>query len=216
MASQAQTVDISEPVTPKGRATRQKLLNAAGHEFGLRGYQGARIADIVKRAKISHGLFYRHFPDKDAILFAVLDRLNADLRRTSARGAGEDDALTLERLEQRNIHFFEDYRDNRLLLRVAREAAAQEGDTDFRAMWLEMRDRFVVRTRRWLARLEDGGTIPPLDDRDMVAEGLCALTEQMAYVQVGLAPENPSDATIERLGRASALIWYRAMTGQVR
>ena len=213
-ASVAPKGPVTPPVTPKGKATRAKLLAAAGTVFGRVGYQGTRIADIVAEAGISHGLFYRHFADKDAILLSVLEQLNEELRRTTGRAVGEDDTLTLARLEQRNIHFFEDYRRNRLLLRVAREAAAQEGDYGFREMWLQMRDRFVERTRRWLVRLQESGAVFPLTDTDMIAEGLCALTEQMAYVQVGLARCDPDDATIERLGKASALIWYRSVTGR--
>jgi hypothetical protein len=48
----------------------------------------------------------------------------------------------------------------------------------------------------------------------MIAEGLSSLTEQLAYVQVGLAAQEPDDAFIERLGKACGLIWYRTISGQ--
>lgn len=202
------------PPTRKGKATREKLLAAAAVAFGEHGYNAVRIADIVAEAGISHGLFYRHFADKDAILLALLDQLNAELRRTTARAVGETDALSLERLESRNIQFFRDYRRNRLLLCVAREAAAQQQHGDFRRVWLQMRDRYVTRTERWLERLVASGTVPPLADIPMVAEGLSSLTEQLAYVQVGLAAQEPDNAFIDRLGRSCGLIWYRTISGQ--
>ena len=71
------------PATRKGRATRERLLLAAEAIFGERGYEAARVSDIVAEAAVSHGLFYRHFPDKDAILFAVLTRLYDELRHSS-------------------------------------------------------------------------------------------------------------------------------------
>lgn len=181
--------------------------------FGQHGYNAVRITDIVAEAGISHGLFYRHFADKDAILLALLDQLNEELRRTTARTVGEGDSLSLERLEARNIQFFRDYRRDRLLLRVAREAAAQQEHSDFRRVWLQMRDRFVARTERWLERLVRSGAVPPLADIPMVAEGLSSLTEQLAYVQVGLAAQEPDDAFIERLGKACGLIWFRTISG---
>ncbi|KPP92615.1 TetR/AcrR family transcriptional regulator [Erythrobacter sp. HL-111] len=209
-ADQAQ---LELPPTRKGKATREKLLAAARVCFGRYGYGAVRVADIVAEAGTSHGLFYRHFQDKDAILLTVLESLNDKLRQTSARSVGEDDVLSLERLEARNIQFFADYRRDRLLLRVAREAAAQEDVSNFRRVWLQMRDRFVHRTERWIERLAASGEIAPVADVPMVAQGLCSLTEQLAYVQIGLAAEDPDDAFIERLGRSCGLIWYRTLAG---
>jgi AcrR family transcriptional regulator len=64
----------SEPRTAKGAATRVKLLSAAETVFGDMGFDAARVADIVSNAGVSHGLFYKHFPHKAAILTAVLAR----------------------------------------------------------------------------------------------------------------------------------------------
>ena len=53
----------------------------------------------------------------------------------------------------------------------------------------------------------------PLSDAAMIAEGLSSMTEQMAYVQLGLATEEPSDDLIERLGHATGVIWHRTIFG---
>jgi hypothetical protein len=39
------------------------------------------------------------------------------------------------------------------------------------------------------------------------------MTEQIAYVKIGLARETPSDAEIERIGTHCALIWRRGVFG---
>ena len=207
-------LQIALPPTRKGKATRQKLLASAAVAFGEHGYNAVRIADIVAEAGISHGLFYRHFADKDAILLALLEQLNDDLRRTTARAVGEEDLLSLDRMEQRNIQFFRNYRRDRRLLRVAREAAAQQEHGDFRRVWLQIRGRFVARTEHWLERLVETGSVPAIADVAMVAEGLSSLSEQLAYVQIGLASDDPDDAFIERLGRSCGLIWYRTVSGK--
>ncbi len=201
------------PPTRKGQATRQKLLAAAESVFSERGYEMARVADIVAAAGISHGLFYRHFADKDAILSAVLDRLNDRLRNISGKVDGDSRVPKLEQLQLRNIQFFREYAEHRLLLRVSREAAARSGDGDFRTKWLTNRGRFVARTQRWIDELVANGDIAPIGDSTTVAEGLSALTEQMAYVLVGLADDDPDTATIERLGKACGLIWHRTLFG---
>jgi AcrR family transcriptional regulator len=209
----AHDLGIALPPTRKGQATREKLLAAAETVFAARGHENARVADIVAEAGISHGLFYRHFADKDAILNAVLDRLNDRLRGISGRVAGDGRVPTLEQLELRNIQFFREYAEHRLLLRVSREAAARSGDGEFRSKWLTNRGRFVARTERWLRELTADGHIAPIDDVRTVAEGLSALTEQMAYVLVGLAVADPDEAELERLGKACGLIWFRTLFG---
>lgn len=203
--------DLVLPPTLKGKATRERLLEAATEVFGRLGYEATRVADINAAAGVSHGLFYRHFKDKAEILVAVLDRMNAQLRHTSGRETGDGDAVTLTLLERRNIQFFQEYSQNRRLLRVAREVAARNDEAEFREIWLRIRDRYIVRTRRWLDQLAASGEIEPLPDAQTIAAGLSALTEQLAYVEIGLAETDPSAADIERLGKATALIWYRTI-----
>jgi AcrR family transcriptional regulator len=56
---------------PAAQRTRAQLL-AAGHDvFVEHGYYATRIADIVKAAGVSHGVFYRYFDNK-ASLFRLL------------------------------------------------------------------------------------------------------------------------------------------------
>jgi AcrR family transcriptional regulator len=190
-----------------------RLLEAAENVFGLRGYENTRVADIVAEAGISHGMFYRHFADKDAILNDVLVRLNDRLRDTSGREVGAHRVPTLDQLIARNIQFFREYAEHRLLLRVSREAAARSGNANFRAQWLANRNRFIVRTHRWIENLLANNYIAPIDDPLAVAEGLSALTEQMAYVSVGLADHDLDSAALDRLGKACGLIWYRTLFG---
>ena len=45
----------------------EQILNAALVEFGERGLAGARLEDIAKRAGLSKGTIYLHFPNKEAL-----------------------------------------------------------------------------------------------------------------------------------------------------
>jgi TetR/AcrR family transcriptional regulator, transcriptional repressor for nem operon len=45
-------------------ANRQKILDAAGTLFRQHGFDGVGVADIMKRAGLTHGGFYGHFPSK--------------------------------------------------------------------------------------------------------------------------------------------------------
>jgi AcrR family transcriptional regulator len=209
----ATPVHDASPRSAKAAATRAKLLDAGEQVFGAVGFDATRVADIVSAAGVSHGLFYKHFADKAAILSAILARQNTSLRHMTGRMVGEDRVPTLAQLETRNILFFKEYAEHRRLLRVSREAAARNDDSNFRSQWLNIRGHFTRRTIRWLQELTDGGHVPQIDDPVMLAEALSALVEQMAYVHVGLSDNDPDDADLERMGKVCGLIWYRSIFG---
>src|SRR5438876_9577098 len=65
----------------QGKKTMRKLLDAAMVVFERRGYHAARVDDIVKVARTSHGTFYLYFANKEdlfrALLADVAEELNA-------------------------------------------------------------------------------------------------------------------------------------------
>ncbi len=211
---------VETPRTPKARATVAKLLTAGADVFGRLGYEKTRVADITAAAGVAHGSFYRYFADKDAILNAILAHAYAELN-TATRAAGSGSRLAsgtppsrealIESMRVLNTRFFHEYAARRDLLRVAREAAASSSSTRFRDMWFLMRGGFVDRTERLVARLKKAGHASADLDNRLVAEALSAMTEQLAYVQIGLADQVPSSAEIDALGNACHIIWVRTL-----
>ena len=58
--------------------TRKRILEAAGREFKARGFAGAGVQSIMKAAGLTHGGFYAHFRNKEALFGeAVLAALYA-------------------------------------------------------------------------------------------------------------------------------------------
>jgi AcrR family transcriptional regulator len=60
--------------------TRQRIMEAATHEFATKGLGGARIADIAARAGANKRMLYHYFGDKDALFLAVLENAYAAIR----------------------------------------------------------------------------------------------------------------------------------------
>ena len=56
----------------QGRRTMQRLLEAGQTVFDRQGFHGARVDDIVKTAKTSHGTFYLYFANKEDLFKALL------------------------------------------------------------------------------------------------------------------------------------------------
>jgi AcrR family transcriptional regulator len=53
--------------------TRGAIISAALELFAKRGYSATKTEEIAKKARISKGLIFAHFPTKQDILFAILD-----------------------------------------------------------------------------------------------------------------------------------------------
>jgi len=56
----------------QGKKTMRKLLDAGMNVFERRGYHAARVDDIVKGARTSHGTFYLYFANKEDLLLALI------------------------------------------------------------------------------------------------------------------------------------------------
>ncbi|HET7292261.1 MAG TPA: TetR/AcrR family transcriptional regulator [Vicinamibacteria bacterium] len=61
-------------------ATREKLMGAAIREFEERGFEGARVDRIARKARANKAMIYYHFGDKRALYQAVLLTLFAPVR----------------------------------------------------------------------------------------------------------------------------------------
>ncbi len=86
------------PRTPRGERTLRALLDAAGQEFGERGFHDGSISGITGRAGVALGTFYTYFDSKDAIFRALVTDMSARVRDHVAPAlAAAPDALSAER-----------------------------------------------------------------------------------------------------------------------
>jgi AcrR family transcriptional regulator len=66
-------------------ATREKILSAAEAAFAEKGYHETLMDEIGQAAQTSKGAIYFHFPSKEKLFFALMDRLASMLQREVAR-----------------------------------------------------------------------------------------------------------------------------------
>ncbi|MGI5441071.1 TetR/AcrR family transcriptional regulator [Streptomyces shenzhenensis] len=62
------------PAYAKGRQRREEIVTAAASVYADAGYHGASLREIAKRVGISHATLIYYFPDREALLAAVLER----------------------------------------------------------------------------------------------------------------------------------------------
>ncbi len=78
------------PATPRGEATRRKLLAAAEEEFGGKGFHVASVSSITTRAGVGQGTFYLYFRTKEEVFVTLVREIGRNLRkhmRDSVTGA---------------------------------------------------------------------------------------------------------------------------------
>jgi len=75
-ASTTSAVSGQRPIraTPKGRRTRERVLDAAEALFAERGFAGTALRDVAEAAGLRIPSLYNHFSGKEALYEAVLER----------------------------------------------------------------------------------------------------------------------------------------------
>ncbi|HUG84334.1 MAG TPA: TetR/AcrR family transcriptional regulator [Euzebya sp.] len=88
-------------LSPKGEATRRRLLDAAEAVFAELGWYDASVVKITEAAEVAQGTFYRYFLSKQALF----DELVTDLNRRVRRAMSEAAASGATRTERERLGF---------------------------------------------------------------------------------------------------------------
>jgi AcrR family transcriptional regulator len=75
-------------VERKRHQARQRIIQAAEELFRARGFDGVSVGDIAERAEVGRTTFFRHFGDKQEVVFAK----EQELLDTIAAASQADDA----------------------------------------------------------------------------------------------------------------------------
>ncbi|CAN5713603.1 hypothetical protein BH20ACT12_BH20ACT12_08560 [soil metagenome] len=115
------------------RARREQIVGAATRVFAEKGFRRATTKEVARAAGVSEGTIYNYFEDKDALLLAILDRLNETERRAAdfEEGMATDFRGFLEQYLRRRISLIW---ENREVFRVVLSEMLVNA---------ELRDRYV-------------------------------------------------------------------------
>ena len=79
------------------------IIDSARELFAERGPAAASVRDIAARARVNHGLVFRHFGTKERLVSAVLDHMAAHLTELIDTGAPEAEVEEATALQLRVI-----------------------------------------------------------------------------------------------------------------
>ncbi len=146
------------PRTERGRKTLRRVLEAAGAEFGERGYHEAAITGITQRAGVALGTFYTYFESKEEVFRALVQDMSRSVRQHVAEAVKEaPDRIAAERIGLAAFIGF--VRQHRELYRIIEEAQFVAAD-----VYREHYRTFVDGYRRNLAAAAARGEIVDGED----------------------------------------------------
>lgn len=196
----------AEPTTPKGRRTRDHLVNAGRTVFARDGYVDARMSDVAEEADISMGGLYRYFANKEDLFAQVIADIHEQLYQASTATAHDFKTEPYEALVEANRGYLRLYNEQRDVMRAFIQAAHVE--ERFRDFWWQMRNRHID---RFTAALKTVHGITEVNgvDAALAAESAACMVEQAAYVWYAQHQLHGSEVDLDEAARTVGHSWYR-------
>ena len=150
------------PPRQERSVTRQeRILDAALDVFAANGFQQATVDDIASTAQTSKGGVYFHFPGKDAIFLALLDRsATLLLERVGERVAAESEPIG--KVDAALLALVRTFGSHRALARLFLVEARGAGPK-FHARLADVQARFMAFLQQQLDEAVGQGLVPPFD-----------------------------------------------------
>ena len=181
----------------QGRQTVQRLLDAGLAVFDELGLSAARVEDIVRRAKTSHGTFYLYFANKDDLLRTLLQDALHDIAIVTGEfpvvTSNEAGRAALRRWVQ---HFSDIYAKHATVLRIVSQAELVEEDVYGDGLQLMFRLAEAMTQGMTAARTAADGEPPP--HAELTAVACLMMLERVNYL-LSNEVKLPKDEMTDRL-----------------
>ena len=202
------------PERRKGERTRDRLKLAAVQALEQRGYLQLRVADICKKAKVAHSVFYIYFRNREEITVEVLSEFLAHTFELDEHPAESHSRTLFDALTAVNLRWIRAVRANAGLSRCLLQLADQV--PEFKALTSRSNFDWFVGVADRLARRFPAAKV----DRDALLLAsfmlggmmdhclnklLVAREEHLAELVGRVAPDD------EALAEFLSTLWYRAL-----
>jgi len=167
--------NMTEAEQVEKKDTRERILDAALNIFSLKGYHSARIDEIVNESGTSKGSVYFHFPNKEKLFVALVDKF-VSLLESKVEEAVDDDEPGMQRVQsalEAVMGTFGKYRRPAKILLVQASGLG----TVFEEKRMEVHDRFSNLIKRYLDEAVETGDIAPMDTEIVSRAWMGAINE---------------------------------------
>lgn len=183
----------------RSQQRHQRILDAAVQVFSTKGYHGTLVDEIAAAAETSKGGVYFHFPNKQAIFLALLDRL-AHMLRERVETAVATQADPVARAEAALHVVLQTFGNHRRLARLFLIEALGAGP-EFNARMIQIRADFAELIKVHLDEAVNRQLIPPMDTTVAARAWFGAINEVVTHWALADHPGYLDDAypTVRRL-----------------
>lgn len=183
---------------PRAEDRHQRILDAALQVFSRKGYRDASVDDIAGTAQTSKGGVYFHFPNKEAIFLALLNRTATRLLEKIAEAAESTDN-PIAKADAVLLTVLRTFVKHRALARLFMIEALGAG-REFHRRMAEIRHEFTMLIKRHLDRAIEEGVLTPIDTEIAAQAWFGSLNEVITQWILSGRPQQLEDAyTILRI-----------------
>jgi AcrR family transcriptional regulator len=179
----------SRELRAQGRKTMRRLLDAGMRVFADRGFHAARVDDIVRAARTSHGTFYLYFTNKEDLLRALATECGHEISALpETLGPVGPDAEGYLELRAFLGRFFGTYRRYGPVIRAWMEGHVE--DREVGALGVQSFTDIATALDRRIQESGAGGSAASIS-------ALMALLERFAYFLVSRRLDFETDAMLD-------------------
>lgn len=163
----------------RAQQRQQRILDAALRVFSKRGYRGTQVEEIAVASRTSKGGVYFHFPGKQTLFLALLDRTAARLlaKIEEAAGSQTDPIAKADVALLTVLRTFTKHRALAAFFMVEALGAGRE----FHQRLLEINEAFIAIIRLHLDEAIEQGAIAPIDTEVAARAWFGALHETITH-----------------------------------
>ena len=192
---------------------RQQILDVATELFAAQGFQGTTTRQIAERSRVTEALIFRHFPGKEELYWAVIERKiraagPADRMRKNLESAGDDlqvlSTVAAEILERRA----KDQTLSRLLLYTALENH-RLSHRFFRIYVAECYEVLAEYVEKRIAE----GRFRPMDPL-LAARSFLGMVIYHSWVQELFGGKRYQDFSVQQVSDTVARLWLDGMRNE--
>ena len=190
-------VPADRELRARGQRTMRQLLDAGVQVFATKGFFAARVDDIVKIARTSHGTFYLYFSNKEELFRALAAEVSDEMQSLAeALGPLEPGPAGAASLRTWFAKFADLYERYGPVIRAWTEA--EIGTHEFGRLGNDVLVRF---TRVLTTRIAEAA--PPDLDATIAAVALVAMFERLNYYALAGQVRAERDAIVDTLARVT-------------
>ncbi len=185
-------IHCMSPQQTRAQNRHRRILDAALRVFSQQGYRNASVDEIADESQTSKGGVYFHFPGKEAIFLALLNRTAARLmEKIDEAMASHDDPIA--KADAALFAVLRTFAKHRALARLFMVEALGAGRGFHRRM-AEIRDEFAAVIQRHLDEAVKQGVIEPIDTEIAGRAWFGALNDVITTGVLSGRPEPLEDA----------------------